>query len=77
MAFAVVPLLISLGVVMPLLGLGFFAVGATGLVVATGELIRHAAYGALLGLLYPIFRSKRPVKVLAHTPDELAAGAEA
>jgi hypothetical protein len=76
-AFAVVPLLISLGVVMPLLGLGFFAVGATGLVVATGELIRHAAYGALLGLLYPIFRSKRPVKVLAHTPDELAAGAEA
>jgi membrane protein DedA with SNARE-associated domain len=77
MAFAVVPLLLSLGLVMPLLGLGFFAVGATGLVVATGELIRHAAYGALLGLLYPIFRSKRPVKVLAHTPDELAAGAEA
>jgi membrane protein DedA with SNARE-associated domain len=77
MVFAVVPLLISLGVVMPLLGLGFFAVGATGVVVAIGELIRHAAYGALLGLLYPIFRSKRPVKVLAHTPDEFAAGVEA
>jgi membrane protein DedA with SNARE-associated domain len=77
LAFAVVPLLISLGIVMPLLGLGFFGVGATGPVAVTGELIRHASYGALLGLLYPVFRSKRPVKVVAHTPDELAAGAEA
>jgi membrane protein DedA with SNARE-associated domain len=77
LAYACVPLLVSVGIAMPLLGLGFFGASATGPVAVTGELIRHAAYGALLGLLYPIFRTKRPVKVLAHTPDELPAGAEA
>jgi len=71
MVYALVPLAVSLGVAMPLLGLGFFGVGATGAVAVSGELIRHAAYGVLLGLLYPIFRTKRPVKVLAHTPDEV------
>jgi membrane protein DedA with SNARE-associated domain len=76
LAFAVGPLVISLGIVMPLLGLDYFG-GPAWIVVVTGELIRHAAYGALLGLLYPVFRSKRPVKVMAHTPDELPAGAEA
>jgi hypothetical protein len=76
LGFAAVPLLISLGIVMPLLGVDYFG-GPAGPVVATGELIRHAAYGALLGLLYPIFRTKRQVKVVAHTSEELAAGAEA
>ena len=76
LAFAVGPLVISLGIVMPLLGLDYFG-GPAWIVVVTGELIRHAAYGALLGLLYPVFRSKRPVKVVAHTPDELPAGVEA
>jgi len=50
----------------------FFGVGATGPVALTGELLRHAAYGVLLGLMYPVFRARRPIKVLAHTPDELA-----
>lgn len=81
LGFAMVPLLVSLGVVMPLLGLGFFGVGATGPVAVTGEFIRHAAYGVLLGWMYPVFRSRRPVKVMAHTPGEIAAepalGAEA
>jgi membrane protein DedA with SNARE-associated domain len=76
LVFAVVPLVISLGIVMPLLGLDYFG-GPAWIVVVTGELIRHAAYGALLGLLYPVFRSKRPVKVVAHTPDELPASAGA
>jgi membrane protein DedA with SNARE-associated domain len=74
LAFAVVPLLVSLSVVMPLLGMGFFGIGATGPVAATGELIRHATYGALLGLLYPIFRARRPIKLVPHTPADVAAG---
>jgi hypothetical protein len=72
MVFAILPLLVSLLFVMPLLGLGFLGVGATGPVALTGELIRHVAYGVLLGLMYPIFRARRPVKVRAHTPAELA-----
>jgi hypothetical protein len=58
---------------MPLLGLGFLGIGATGPVAFAGELIRHAAYGVLLGLLYPIFRARRPVKVRVHSPAELPA----
>jgi membrane protein DedA with SNARE-associated domain len=75
LVFAGLPLMASLLVVMPLLGLGgFLGVGAAGQVVATGELIRHAAYGVQLGLLYPVFRTRRPVRVIAHTPDEVPPG---
>jgi hypothetical protein len=74
LAFAMVPLLSSLLVAMPLLGMGFLGVGATGPIAATGELIRHAAYGVLLGLEYPIFRTRRPVKVLPHTAADIAPG---
>jgi membrane-associated protein len=73
LTYAALPLLGSSMVAMPLLGLGFFGVGATGPVALAGEIIRHAAYGVLLGLLYPIFRTRRPVKVRAHTPAELSA----
>jgi hypothetical protein len=72
LAFSVLPLMVSLGVAMPLIGLGFFGVGATGAVAVTGELMRHAAYGVVLGLLYPVFRLRRPVKVMAHTPEEVS-----
>jgi membrane protein DedA with SNARE-associated domain len=79
--FAMVPLLVSLLLVMPVLGLGFLGVGATGPVAFTGELIRHAAYGTLLGFMYPVFRARRPIKVRPHTPADLApeptVGAEA
>jgi membrane protein DedA with SNARE-associated domain len=71
MVFALAPLMVSLGVAMPLLGLGFFGVGATGPVAASGEVIRHAMYGALLGLQYPILRSRRAVRVLPHTAGEV------
>jgi membrane-associated protein len=71
--FAGGPLLVSLVVVMPAIGMGFLGIGATGPVAFVGELIRHASYGALLGLLYPIFRSRRPVKVIAHTPTDVSA----
>ena len=70
--FAALPLLVSLLLVLPVLGLGFLGVGATGPVAFTGELIRHIAFGALLGFMYPVFRARRPVKVRAHTPGELA-----
>jgi membrane protein DedA with SNARE-associated domain len=74
--FAAVPLAVSLLFVMPVLGMGFLGVGATGPVAFTGELIRHMAYGALLGLMYPVFCARRPVKVRAHTPEEVLAEAE-
>lgn len=73
MAYALLPLVVSLTVAMPLLGMGFFGVGATGAVAASGELIRHAVYGILLGWMYPVFRFRRPVKVLPHTPEEVPA----
>jgi membrane protein DedA with SNARE-associated domain len=72
LAYAAIPLAASLLVAMPLLGMGFLGVGATGAVAATGELVRHAAYGVLLGLMYPIFRARRPIRVLPHTPAEVA-----
>ena len=73
LVFAGLPFLVSVVFLLPLLGLGFFGVGATGPVAFTGELIRHAAYGVLLGWMYPIFRSRRPIKVRAHTAADVAA----
>jgi hypothetical protein len=73
LVFAVAPLLTSLILVLPLLGLGFMGIGATGPVAASGESIRHAAYGVFLGLVYPVLRTRRPVKVVAHRPADMAA----
>jgi membrane protein DedA with SNARE-associated domain len=70
--FAALPLLVSVLVVMPVLGLGVLGLGATGPVAFTGELLRHAAFGVMLGLMYPVLRAWRPVKVRPHTPAELA-----
>jgi membrane protein DedA with SNARE-associated domain len=70
--FAVLPLLASMVVVMPVLGLGFFGVGGTGAIALIGETLRHVVYGALLGLIYPVLRARRAVRVLPHTPEELA-----
>jgi hypothetical protein len=71
--FAVIPLLVSLLVALPLLGLGFLGVGATGPVALAGEVIRHAAYGVLLGLIYPVLVARRSVRLRPHTPAELDA----
>jgi membrane-associated protein len=70
--FSLVPLTVSMLVVMPILGLGLFGVGATGAVALVGEMIRHAAYGALLGLIYPVLLTRRTVRVMPHTPAEVA-----
>ena len=48
LVYSALPLAASLLVAMPLLGIGFLGIGATGAVAATGELLRHAAYGVLL-----------------------------
>ena len=50
--FAALPLATSLLVVMPALGLRFAEPDAR-LVAAAGEAVRHAAYGVVLGLIYP------------------------
>ncbi|MBV9171500.1 MAG: DedA family protein [Chloroflexi bacterium] len=71
--FAMLPFLISLVFAMPLLGLGYFGVGATGPVAAIGELGRHVTYGLLLGLIYPVLRYRRQVRVIPHAETELAA----
>lgn len=71
--FACLPLAVSLAVVMPVLGMGFFGVGATGPVALVGELLRHAMYGVLLGMVYPVLRARRVVRVLPHSADELTA----
>jgi membrane protein DedA with SNARE-associated domain len=75
LVFAIVPLGGSLLVVEPLLGLGSLG-DVAGQVAAVSEVIRHAAYGLLLGLVYPVLLFRRPVRVLPHTPAELAAAAE-
>ncbi|HEY1295866.1 MAG TPA: DedA family protein [Chloroflexota bacterium] len=72
-AFAGLPLLVSVLVVLPILGMGLLGLGATGPVAFTGELIRHAVFGGQLGLMFPVFRARRPIKVRPHTPAELAA----
>jgi membrane protein DedA with SNARE-associated domain len=69
--FALAPLLVSLVLVMPLLGLGFLGVGATGPVALVGETIRHVTYGVLLGLMYPILRARRSVRMRAHSAAEV------
>ena len=71
--FAAIPLAVSLVIVMPVLGLGYFGVGATGAVAAAGEMLRHLAYGALLGLSYPVLLYRRPVRLLPHTDEDETA----
>ena len=71
LVFAAMPLAVSLVLALPLLGLGFLGIGATGPVALIGETIRHAAYGVLVGLMYPVLRSRRTVRVRPHTPAEL------
>jgi len=73
LAYASLPLCVSAFIAMPIVGLGFLGIGATGPVALVGEIIRHATYGALLGLMYPVLRARRSVRVYPHTPDDLAA----
>ena len=71
--FAVLPLATSVFIAMPIVGFGFLGLGLPGAVALVGELLRHATYGVLLGLMYPVLRVRRSVRVLPHTPDELTA----
>jgi membrane protein DedA with SNARE-associated domain len=77
MLFAIVPLGVSLLIIEPMLGLGFAAAdNVAPQLAAVGEAIRHAAYGCMLGLTYPVFLFRRPVRVVPHTPAELTAAVE-
>jgi membrane protein DedA with SNARE-associated domain len=73
LVFAALPWSASALIAMPLVGLGFLGIGATGPVALVGEMLRHATYGVLLGLMYPVLRARRSVRVLPHTPEELPA----
>jgi membrane protein DedA with SNARE-associated domain len=57
LAFATAPLAIGLLILLPLLGLGFPGSDAP-LLASVGETVRHAAYGMVLGLTFPIFRTR-------------------
>jgi membrane protein DedA with SNARE-associated domain len=58
-AFSFIPLVISVGVVFPLIGIGVIGTGAVGPVALASEAVRHVAYGAILGLTYPVLLARR------------------
>ena len=72
LVFALAPLLVSVVLVMPLLGLGFLGVGVTGPVALVGETLRHVTYGVLLGLMYPVLRARRSVRLRTHAERDVA-----
>jgi membrane protein DedA with SNARE-associated domain len=57
LVFAAAPLAMGLLILLPLLGLGFPGSDAP-LLASVGETIRHAVYGIVLGLTFPIFRTR-------------------
>jgi membrane protein DedA with SNARE-associated domain len=65
LTFSLVPTIFSWLVVFPLLGAGPLGLRLdVSMVLAAGELMRHAVYGAALGLTYPVL-------LLAHGPSTL------
>jgi membrane-associated protein len=60
LVFAIVPLAVSVLGVMPVLGLVTFPLDVAGRVAVAGEAIRHAAYGLLVGVIYPVLTYQRP-----------------
>ncbi len=71
LVFAAGPLAVALLIALPLLGLGFPGSDAT-LLATLGETLRHAAYGAALGLTYPIFRTRHLGReITAHRPVQV------
>ena len=79
LAFAAGPLAIALLIALPLLGLGFPGSDAT-LLATAGETVRHAAYGIVLGLTFPIFRTRhlgRQVSAIPTGAYDSLSGAQA
>lgn len=74
--FALLPLAVSLLVILPIIGMGFLGVGATGPVAAVGEVLRHAMFGVLLGLSFPVFLVRREVRLLPHEAADLPAASD-
>ncbi|MCC7105881.1 MAG: DedA family protein, partial [Chloroflexi bacterium] len=70
--FAALPLVVTLLVVMPLLGSGPRGSGLAALLAACGEVIRHAAYGAILSLAYPVLLVRRRPATAPNAPGESA-----
>jgi len=60
MAFALLPLGIALVVVLPVLDGAAPELGPLGPLAAASEALRHLAYGAALGLIYPLRLARKP-----------------
>jgi len=59
--FALLPLGIALLVVPPLVGAALPGEASLGPLVIASEIVRHVAYGGVLGLTYPLRLARRPV----------------
>jgi len=60
--FALLPLSVALVVVLPLLGSASTAVEPLGPLAAVSEAVRHLAYGAALGVTYPLRLARIPAR---------------
>jgi membrane protein DedA with SNARE-associated domain len=69
--FAIAPLATTLLIVLPLLGAGVWGNAAWPLTIG-GEALRHAVYGIVLGLTYPVVAARRRPR---HAPHHTAHGA--
>jgi membrane protein DedA with SNARE-associated domain len=70
--FAALPLVVTLLIVTPLLGTGPRGSGLAALLAAGGEIIRHATYGAILSLAYPVLLVRRRPTTAPAAPGEPA-----
>ena len=76
-AFALLPLAVSLGVLLPLLGAGPAGFGlGVGPIPLAGETLRHLVYGLVLGTIYPALarpRRRRPEQSSAQGHQQVQA----
>ncbi|HET6316219.1 MAG TPA: DedA family protein [Chloroflexota bacterium] len=66
MSFALLPLGVALVVVLPILDGAAPELGPLGPLAAASEALRHIAYGAALGLIYPLRLARKPQFFRAH-----------
>jgi hypothetical protein len=74
LAFSLLPLAASVAVVLPLLDGAAPALGPLGPLAAASEAIRHLAYGAALGAIYPLRLARLPAPFRRAPPIAKPAG---
>jgi hypothetical protein len=75
MAFALLPMGVALVVVLPMLDGAAPELGPLGPLAAASEALRHLAYGAALGLIYPLRLARMPQVFRGAAQERLASGA--